>query len=51
MNPKTRALLYDIQQAGMLVDRFTNGKAFDDYVPIPCSARLSSASSKSSARR
>jgi hypothetical protein len=26
MNPKTRALLYDIQQAGMLVDRFTNGK-------------------------
>jgi uncharacterized protein with HEPN domain len=32
MDPKTGALLYDIQQAGMLVDRFTNGKAFDDYV-------------------
>lgn len=35
MAPKARALLYDIQQAGMLVKRFTSGKSFDDYAADP----------------
>jgi uncharacterized protein with HEPN domain len=35
MDPSARALLYDIQQAGMLVERFTGRKAFQDYVHDP----------------
>lgn len=37
---KAAALLYDMQQAGMLVERFTSGKLFDDYAndPLLCSA-------------
>ena len=35
MDPRARALLYDIQQAGMLVERFTSGKALDDYLRDP----------------
>ena len=39
MGPKARALLYDIQQAGTLVERFSSGKSFDEYVadPLLCS--------------
>lgn len=32
MRPKAKALLYDIQQACALLERFTGGKTFDDYV-------------------
>jgi uncharacterized protein with HEPN domain len=35
MDPKARALLYDMQQAGMLVEDFISGKSFDDYVADP----------------
>jgi uncharacterized protein with HEPN domain len=35
MDPRAGALLYDIQQAGMLVERFTRGKSFDDYEHDP----------------
>jgi uncharacterized protein with HEPN domain len=35
MDPKAGALLYDIQQAGMLVERFTRGKTFDHYEHDP----------------
>jgi uncharacterized protein with HEPN domain len=31
MDPKAGTLLYDIQQAATLVERFTGGKTFDDY--------------------
>ena len=35
MDPKVRALLYDIQQAGTLLDQFTSGKALEDYLSDP----------------
>ena len=35
MDPKAAALLYDIQQAGMLVGRFTGGKTFGHYAHDP----------------
>jgi uncharacterized protein with HEPN domain len=35
MDPRSRALLYDIQQAGALVEHFISGKPFDDYVADP----------------
>jgi uncharacterized protein with HEPN domain len=35
MNPKARALLYDMQQAGTLAEKFISGKSFDDYVTDP----------------
>jgi uncharacterized protein with HEPN domain len=35
MDPKARALLYDIQQAGTLVERFIGGKSFGDYGADP----------------
>jgi uncharacterized protein with HEPN domain len=35
MDPKARALLYDIQQAGTLIVGFTSGKAFEDYANDP----------------
>lgn len=35
MDRRARALLYDVQQAGMLVERFTSGKSFDEYMADP----------------
>ena len=35
MDPKAGALLYDMQQAAGLVERFTSGKVFDDYANDP----------------
>ena len=35
MDPRARTLLYDIRQAGTLVEDFTTGKSFDDYVAEP----------------
>jgi uncharacterized protein with HEPN domain len=35
MGPKAGTLLYDIQQAAMLVERFTRSKTFDEYEPDP----------------
>jgi uncharacterized protein with HEPN domain len=35
MDPKARALLYDVQQCGILLERFLSGKIFDDYVADP----------------
>lgn len=35
MHPKARVLLHDVQQSGILLERFLNGKIFDDYVADP----------------
>jgi len=35
MDPRARSLLYDVQQAGDLLENFTTDKSFDDYAAEP----------------
>jgi len=45
--PEVRKHLFDIAEACALIERFTTGKAFEDYERDPCCAPVSSASSRS----
>jgi predicted nucleotidyltransferase len=51
MQPDAPALLWDAREAARLISMFIEGRSWQHYQPTRCSARRSSASSRSSGRR